>query len=112
MDCAGRNRIRIAALEDDLEVLLTGELAANLIAHFKERDIHIFYLLDLVHVCLETHHAANLKWLQSCHNTLVDVDKAMRMTDEEPILPTYLVRKPRYKAPGIVCLAGNGRHSV
>ncbi len=110
MDCGRRNRIRIAALEDDFEVLLTGELAANLVAHFKERDV--LHLLDLVQVSLETYHAANLKWLQSCHKFLVDLGETVSMADEEPILPTRLIRKPRHKAPGIVCLAGNGRHFV
>jgi len=110
MNCGRRNRIRVAALEDDVEVLLTGELAANLVAHFKERDI--LHLLDLIQVSPETHHSTNLEWLQSCHKFLVDLGETVSVADEEPILPTYLVRKPRHKAPGIGNLTGYCRHFV
>ncbi len=102
--------MRIAALKDDFEVLLTGELAANLVAHFKERDV--LHLLDLVQVSPETHHSTNLEWLQSCHEFLVDLGETVSVADEEPILPTRLVREPRHKAPGIGSLTRNGRHSV
>jgi hypothetical protein len=102
--------VRIAALEDDVKMLLTGELAANLVAHFKERDI--LHLLDLVQVSPETHHATNLEWLQSCHEFLIHLGETVGVADEEPILPTRLVGEPRHKAPGIGSLTRNGRHSV
>lgn len=110
MNCGWRNCVRIAALEDGLEMLLTGELAANLITRFNERDI--LHLLDLAQVCPETHHATNLEWLQSCHKFLVDLGETVSVADEEPILPTHLVRKPRHKAPGIGSLTGYCRHFV
>jgi len=110
MDCGGWNRIRIAPLEDNFEVLLTGKLAANLIAHFNERDI--LHLLDLAQVCPETHHATNLEWLQSCHKFLVDLGETVNMTDKGVCLPAQLVRKPRHKGPCIGGLTGHGRHSV
>lgn len=102
--------MRIAALEDGLEMLLTVKLAANLVAHFKEGDV--LHLLDLVQVFLETHHAADLEWLQSCHDTIVDLGETVSVTDEEPILPTRLVGEPRHKAPGIIDLCGNSGHSL
>jgi hypothetical protein len=110
MDCGWRDCVRIAALEDELEMLLTGELAANLVAHFKEIDI--LHLLDLAQVSPETHHATNMEWLQSCHKFFVDIGETVSVADEEPILPTHLVRKPRHKGPGIGSLTGNGRHFV
>ncbi len=102
--------MRIAALEDGLEMLLTVELAANLVTHFKEGDV--LHLLDLVQVFLEGHHAANLEWLQSCHKFLVDLGETVNASDKGPILPTQLVGEPRHKAPSIVRLTGHGRHFV